>query len=250
MALSTRHAVDELVASALGSERREDPVLPRTGGPAGNARMTAWLGLALLVLFVVELVTLLQLHQMISVHLVVGAALVPLLMMKTATTGWRILRYYLGSAEYRAAGPPPLLLRVLGPFVVLTGLAVLGTGLALIALGRDGSRQPWSLAGFQYDAVALHKLAFAAWLVATGVHVLARTVPAWQLVRGGRGRPRSVPGRWRRSTIVLATVVAGVVAGVVVLAASGDWRSGGFEQFREHGDDRGLSQPLSPLARS
>ena len=240
--VSGRQAVDELVASALGSEHRDDPVLPRTGGPAGNARLTAWIGLTLLVLSVVELVTLLRLQQLIDVHLVVGAALVPLMLVKTATTGWRMGRYYLGSAEYRTAGPPPILLRVLGPFVVLSGLAVLGTGLALVALGQDGSRQAVSVAGFPVDAVALHKVAFAAWLVTTGLHVLARTVPALQLVSGRTGRTRGVPGRWPRSTVAVATLAACVVAGAVVLAASGDWRSGGFNNFGDQGDDRGISR--------
>ena len=59
----------------------------------------------------------LSLHSMLSAHILIGAVLVPLVLLKTATTGWRILRYYVGSKAYRIAGPPPLLLRVLGPLV-------------------------------------------------------------------------------------------------------------------------------------
>jgi hypothetical protein len=117
------HVVDEAVASALGVEHRDDPVRPGAGGPAGNARLTAWTGLVLLVLFVVESVTLIALRPMMSVHLAVGAFLVPVVLLKTATTGWRIVRYYAGDPSYRRAGPPPLLLRVLGPLVVGTALA-------------------------------------------------------------------------------------------------------------------------------
>lgn len=97
----------DVVASASGAELRHDPELPRTGGPAGNARLTAWTGLLLLVGYLVECFTLLSLHAMLTVHILVGAILVPLVMLKTATTGWRIVRYYLGSPSYRAAGPPP-----------------------------------------------------------------------------------------------------------------------------------------------
>ena len=127
--------LDEVVSTALGEVHRDDPALPRTGGPAGNARLTAWAGVVLLVLFLVECFTLLGLDQMLSVHIVVGAMLVPLALLKTATTGWRIARYYAGSPMYREAGPPPLLLRTLGPLVIFTALAVLGSGLALIPLG-------------------------------------------------------------------------------------------------------------------
>ncbi|WP_138734092.1 hypothetical protein [Modestobacter excelsi] len=45
----------ELVDEAAGRSHRSDAVTGRTGGPAGNARLTAWTGLLLLVLFLAEL---------------------------------------------------------------------------------------------------------------------------------------------------------------------------------------------------
>src|SRR5436305_7957605 len=89
--------VAEVVTTAVGQTHRTDPVRPRTGGPAGNARLTAWLGVLLLVAFVVECVTLLSLDRMLSAHIFVGALLVPLAVAKTATTCWRMLRYYFGN---------------------------------------------------------------------------------------------------------------------------------------------------------
>jgi len=141
-ALATNRAVTEVVGTAVGRARRADPVLPRTGGPAGNARLTAWIGLGLLIAFLAELVTLLDVTGLISWHIVIGVLLVPPALAKTATTGWRILRYYTGNRAYRQAGPPPLLLRLLGPVVVLTTLTVLGTGLVLIAVGPDATFTP------------------------------------------------------------------------------------------------------------
>src|SRR5436305_10441279 len=134
--------IDDLVATATGRAHRADPVLSATGGPAGNARLTAWLGLVLLVLFGAELVTLLDVRGLLSWHVAVGVLLIPPALAKTASTGWRIARYYAGHRPYRAAGPPPMLLRLLGPLVVLSTLAVLGSGLLLILVGPDPSRRP------------------------------------------------------------------------------------------------------------
>src|SRR5580765_5979835 len=111
------------LATALGRDHRDDPVVGRSGGPAGNAQLTAWLGLLLLLAFAVEGVTLLSVGSMMVLHIALGVLLVALVLAKTAATSWRIARYYLGKPAYRTAGPPPLVLRVLGPLVVLGGLA-------------------------------------------------------------------------------------------------------------------------------
>lgn len=202
---------------------RDDPVRPRWGGPAGNARLTAWIGLLLLALFVVEGATLLSLNRMIDVHIVVGAALVPIVLLKTISTGWRIVRYYGGSPEYQTAGPPPLLLRLLGPLVVLAGLAVLGTGLTLIALGRASLTPLVAVAGVRIDALTLHQAAFAVWLAATSLHVLARAIPAWRLVRSTRARGLRIPGRGRRAALIVLTLAAAALAGAFALHAGGSW---------------------------
>jgi hypothetical protein len=52
--------VADTLYSAIGRIHRDDPIDPSTGGPAGNARLTAWTGLLLLVLSLAELVTLLD----------------------------------------------------------------------------------------------------------------------------------------------------------------------------------------------
>ena len=216
--------VGDVVATAAGAERRSDPVEPRTGGPAGNARLTAWAGVLLLIGFIVECFTLLALHEMLSVHIFVGAFLVPLVLLKTATTGWRIARYYLGGVAYRTAGPPPLLLRLLGPFVVFTGLAVLGSGLALIPLGRSSGAPLMTLAGQRIDPLTIHQICFVLWLVATAAHVLTRTVPALHLVRGGPGQRHHVPGRAARATIIAMTLAVSVATAIVVVGLPTNWQ--------------------------
>jgi hypothetical protein len=151
--VNVRRAALEYVDEALGRTARRDPIVGTTGGPAGNARLTAWTGVLLLVLFAAELLTLADLRGLISWHLVIGALLIPPALLKTATTGWRILRYYTGREPYRVAGPPPLLLRVLGPLVVAATLAVLGTGILLVVFGPEDRGNPsrvsavWAWAG-------------------------------------------------------------------------------------------------------
>lgn len=222
--------VRDVVDTALGRRERQDPVLPGTGGPAGNALLTAWLGMVLLVLFFAEGLTLLDVRGLISWHVALGALLVPPALAKTATTGWRIARYYSGHAGYRVAGPPPLVLRMLGPLVVVTTLALLGSGVALMLLGQDSSRQAVvSAFGLRVDWVGVHKGVFFVWFAAMTAHVLGRTLPALRLVI----RRHRVPGSVRRVTaLVLALVLAGAAA-VWLVGLEGSWRDGRF------GDDGG-----------
>lgn len=233
---SAPRVITDVVAAASGREDREDPVLQGTGGPAGNARLTAWTGLVLLVVFLAEMATLLSVSRFISWHIVIGVLLVPPSLLKTGSTGWRILRYYTGNRAYRHAGPPPLLLRALGPLVVLGTLAVLGSGLALIALGPDGTHQPLvTVLGQRVDALTVHQACFVVWGVATGLHVLARTIPAVRIA-GGRTRGGRVHGEPSRLVAVALTLVAGAVAAALVLGASGSWTSShAFFRFDREG---------------
>ena len=240
--------VAEVVDAALGRAHRSDPETGRTGGPAGNARLTAWLGVLLLIAFVAECVTLLRLGQLITVHIVVGVLLVALVLAKTATTGWRILRYYLGDPAYRAAGPPPLLLRLLGPLVVLGGLAVLGTGLALVALGSSSRHALFTVVGFPVDAVGLHKIAFVFWLAVTAPHTLARLVPAWQLTLGRRRRP--LAGGLQRALAVVAIVVIGGLVAAPVVGEAGEWVHHREGRGDDRGGDDGLSRGVVTVVRA
>lgn len=56
----------QVLALASGHRRHSEPVLPRTGGPAGNAELMAWLGLLVIGLCAAELVTLISVRQLIS----------------------------------------------------------------------------------------------------------------------------------------------------------------------------------------
>lgn len=215
------------VAEAVGRSHRNDPRRARTGGPAGNARLTAWVGVLLLVGCLAELATLLDVHRWISWHVVIGAVLLPPALLKTGSTGWRIARYYLGNADYRTAGPPPMPLRVLGPLVVATTLGVLGSGIALIAVSPNRAHdQLLSVVGQRVDWVTLHQACFVVWAGATGLHVLARLVPAIGIAVTRPVAGDRVEGRVARSVVLLAVAGAAAVTAVLLLAAASSWRTG------------------------
>ena len=219
-------AVSEAVSEAIGRNRRRDPVLPGTGGPAGNAVLTAWTALVLLVGSLAELLTLFDVRGLISWHVAVGALLVPPALLKVASTGWRMLRYYVGSGPYLEAGPPPLVLRLLGPLVVASTLGLLGSGVLLIVLGQDRSQRPFvSLPLVSIGWLTVHQACFAVWAVVTGLHVLGRTVPALRLTVAPT-ESGGVPGAWSRTLLLTAVVVSAVVLAVVLVHADGSWAVG------------------------
>jgi hypothetical protein len=226
----------DLVEESVGRSHRRDAVLPGTGGPAGNARLTAWTGLILLVLFVAELVTLLDVRGLIDWHVAIGVLLVPPALLKIASTGWRILRYYTRGRPYVEAGPPILPLRLLGPLVIVFTSGLLGSGLVLIALGEQRGRESGVLGISWMD---LHQAFFVLAGVALALHFLARAVPAWMLVTGRRkeapGRAPRVPGGAARLTLIVLTLAVAGVTTALVLPADGSWH---HEDFRDLGHVR------------
>jgi hypothetical protein len=155
--------------------------------------------------------------------------------LKIGVTGWRMLRYYTGSTTYRRSGPPPALLRALGPLVVLSTVAVLGSGSLLIALGQRASRDPLlTVLGHRIDWVTVHQGSVIAWAVTTGLHVLARIVPSLRLAQPA---PKTrVDGRRVRVVALLASMAIAAGAAYLVLGASDSWRQDQFGFQLEHDD--------------
>jgi hypothetical protein len=174
------------------------------GGSAGNQQLTAVMAAILLLLLAIEGATLLQLGSLLTVHAFVGMLLIPIVALKIASTGWRMLRYYLGGEEYVRGGPPPLLLRALvAPVIVLSTVMLFATGVVLLALGQTGG-----------TIVGLHKASFIVWFGATGLHVMlhAPKVPGFLRAR--------VPGAALRLSLVATTVAAGMLLATATLPAA------------------------------
>jgi len=170
-------------------------------GVAANERLTATVATVLLVLLAVEGATLLDMRRFLFVHAFVGILLIPVVALKLATTGWRMLRYYLGADEYVRRGAPHVVLRgLVAPAVIVSTVFLFGTGVALLAVDETHGA-----------LVQLHQASFIVWVGAMCVHVLtrlSRLPAAWRL-----------PGRGLRLGLVAGSVAAGLVLAVAVLPA-------------------------------
>jgi hypothetical protein len=192
-------------------------------GVAGNTRLTSATGLLLLVLLAMEGVTILSVRQMITLHIFVGVMLLGPVLLKSGSTFYRFVRYYSGSSTYQRKGPPAPLHRVLGPVVVLSSLALLGTGLALIFVGAQGSG--WLL--------TTHQTCFWVWVVVIAVHLLGHlweaAVTAWIEIRGSLSGRAAARRRWRFIAIAIALVL-GVGAATSLMPTAASWTTRPAEQ--------------------
>jgi hypothetical protein len=173
------------------------------GGSDGNEQLTAIVATLLLVLLAVEGATLLNMGSLLTVHALVGILLIPVVALKIGSTGWRMIRYYLGADEYVHRGPPNVVLRaVVAPVVVATTVVLFGTGVGLLVLGRH-----------EGPLVGLHKASFLVWFGATTVHVLTRVLRLPSAIR------RPSPGLAVRLALVGASLATGLALAAISLPA-------------------------------
>jgi hypothetical protein len=180
----------------------------RLGGTAGNELLTGLVALVLVLLLAVEGVTLLFLHQLLSVHMFVGLLLIGPAALKLASTGYRFARYYAQARAYRVKGPPALPLRMLAPVLVLATIGVLASGVVLLLVGHHD------------DTVLLvHKVSFIVWAAVFAIHFLAYLPRALRSLA-----PReAVPGAAARVTAVAVSLAAGAALALALLDRIGAW---------------------------
>ncbi len=197
---------------------REGTVTTRDG-VAGNARLTGGAAVALLVLLAAEGLTIPFIGPLVGPHVFIGMLLIPPVLLKLGSTGYRFVRYYTGSPAYRHKGPPSLPMRVLAPGVILTTVALFGTGVALTLAGpKDGGSLKF-----------LHKASFIAWFALMTVHVLGHVLdlpslalPDWR--RGG-GREAALAGSGLRLALLASAVVAGLALALATISIARPWLS-------------------------
>jgi hypothetical protein len=184
-------------------------------GVQANARLTATNAAVLVVLLAAEGATILRVRQLISPHVFLGMVLIPPVLLKIGSTGYRFVRYYRGAPAYLRKGPPPLVLRLLGPVVVLLTLVLLASGVALLFAGP----------GWSHELLFVHKASFVLWFFAMTVHVLghltevARIAPRDWL----RRTRRDVSGAGTRQWLIAASLVAGALLGLATLSRIAPW---------------------------
>jgi hypothetical protein len=146
----------------------------------------------------------------------IGLLLIPPIALKMASTGYRFARYYTDDEPYVRKGPPPIFLRVLAPGVVLTTLAVFGTGVALLFAGPPSN-----------TLIFAHKLSFIAWVALMGLHVLGHLLELPRLAsadwrRSGPREARLAGAGMRWSALALAIAV-GIPLGFLALSLGASW---------------------------
>jgi len=155
-------------------------------GADGNARLTGAVGLVLLVALFLEGLTLLEVSDLITLHVFLGLLLIPPTTLKIASTAYRFFRYYTHSPVYVSHGPPHPVLRMTAPLVIIFTGAVLASGVALLVVGPE---HPGLI-------LTAHKASFILWFAAMALHVLGHLKEAvllsrWDwLPRADHARPR------------------------------------------------------------
>jgi hypothetical protein len=204
--------------AGLIAERNGAPV----GGTEGNARLTAATAAVLVVLLAGEGATIPFIRQMLTPHVLIGLLLLPPVLLKLASTGWRFAQYYRGRPDYVAKGPPQPFLRLLvAPLVVVSTVTLFGTGIALVLMHPRGGL-----------VLGLHKASFILWFGSMTVHVLAHAPTVLRWLAGFL--PRMVPGRSLRGAVVAAALVLGITVALAGLPAAHAWSHWAAERHFEH----------------
>jgi hypothetical protein len=206
--------------TAARSPTRDRRADDRGWSRQGNDRLTASVGLILLVLLALEALTTLSLRSYLPLHLFVGILLLPPVALKLASTGWRAARYYAGSRRYRDVGPPKLPLRLLAPLLVASTLALFGSGVGLVVIGHSGDRLG-----------TVHVVSFVIW---AGLIVVHAAVHLGRAVRLGtsdwlRHAEQNVPGARIRRAVLAGAVLAGLLITLATYPAQQAFHAGAHE---------------------
>jgi hypothetical protein len=197
------------------------------GGPDGNEQLTATLGVMLLIILPVLGVTIVRIGQLIWLHLFVGLLLIGPVALKMASTGYRFVTYYAGNLIYRHKGPPELVLRLLGPVLVVSTVIVFLTGVLLLFEGPS----------HRGLLLLIHKVSFILWLAVTALHVLGhlpRLGKSLRTARANAGQEGISPGAAGRNLALLGALIGGVVLAIVLIPDFSAWTAAGAIPHHHH----------------
>ena len=186
----------------------------RLGGVAGNEILTSATAVVLVVPLVVEGLTIIDIRGFLREHMFIGLVLIPPVLLKLASTGYRFARYYTRSRPYRAKGPPVLPLRLLAPVLVAATIAVLATGVVLLADGHKSDTVLW-----------IHQASTVVLAAVIAVHFLAYIPRAFRSVRTdwSAARRETVSGAGLRGMLLAAAVGGGIALAITLLPVIDAW---------------------------
>jgi hypothetical protein len=203
------HDDAEAPIAALGTARRW-----RSGGIRGNELLTSAIAVVLIALLAAEGVTILQLRGLVDEHMFIGLVLMPPVLLKLASTGYRFVRYYTGSRAYTAKGPPRLSQRVLAPVLVTATITLFASGVLMLAAGHKSR-----------SLLQIHQVSAIVWVTVFAVHFLAyipRVVRSLTTALRAT-RETAVPGAGVRGLLVASATGGGVALAVALLPVIHSW---------------------------
>lgn len=221
------------------SEHRQEATSPGrrrllAGSVAGNRRLTASTGVALHTLLWIQIGSALIFalmafnvvlpsgpwHAVVRpIHFFVGFMLIPLVLIKLGSTGYRVARYYTHDPHFKGAGPPSLLARLVGPVIALSIIILLLSGIEM-----------WSFANaFGIPWIPVHVISSIVFTAALIVHIVMHVreahteagndLAALPVAEEKYDEPLD-PTEWRRGLVTRRVVLAGGLGTGIALAIS------------------------------
>ncbi len=184
------------------------------------ARLTSLLGILLFLLLAVEGISIPIVSKLMTLHVLVGMILVPVMALKIAVTSYRFTQYYLKKQDFVNAGPPWMPLRLIAPLIIFTTVVMMASGIELALTGPKGlSFTLWK---------PLHEVSFVLWFILMVPHVFAYLLRATntsyrELIRLKSKDTKASTSSWNRSTLVLIALGIGVGLGLRFVPYAHSW---------------------------
>ncbi len=178
-----------------------------------NSRLTTLNGALLFILLGLVGLTIPLIRKALWLHIFLGMLIVPPILLKLATTGYRFMSYYMKRPAYKRRGPPPIILRLLAPFVVVLTVVVIASGIALVLVPI--SDRP--------NFLFIHKASFVLWFGSMTIHVLGHIIETLQVsVEEWLGKG-PIRGFWFRLSLVFSAAIVGVLVALWFLPYGNGW---------------------------
>jgi hypothetical protein len=174
----------------------------------GNLILTSHSGLIIAFALVLLYLSGLAFTPLRPVHFALGFALIPILVVKLASTAWRAISYYFRRGAYRAAGAPWLLPRLIAVPLAIAAVLATASGVVLWAEGTDHGT--W--AAIHTDSV-----------IALGVVVLVHLAVYLRKALRASAKSLAATAVSRPEKVIVWALLAALAAGAVATGLEPTW---------------------------